>query len=196
MKDGIRSACAEVGLGPTFSQRNTCDSADTCFVAGRPLQDLPGPCAFCCVPEQSRQAPSGYIFPRAEQSKHLAASTKASSALTNEREQQTWCWHFTRRARWPQLYAKPTLKRRAGQKKRHSCRKRANIGAANLWEKIEMVKIGRHVIQSWYLARISRSEMRMVTTCPRTKSPHEPQIFYGSRTEFNGSDAAEKTTDP
>ena len=51
-------------------------------------------------------------------------------------------------------------------------------------------------IQSWYLARISRSEMRMVTTCPRTKSPHESQLFYGSTTEFNGSDAAEKTTDP
>ena len=75
---------------------------------------------------------------------------------------------------------------RACQKKRHSCRKRAHIGAANLG------KIGRHVIQSWYLARISRSEMRMVTTCPQTKSPHESQLFYGSRTEFNGSDAAEK----
>ena len=49
---------------------------------------------------------------------------------------------------------------------------------------------------SCYLARISRSEMRMITTCPRTKSPHESQLFYGSTTEFNGCDAAEISTDP
>ena len=66
----------------------------------------------------------------------------------------------------------------------------------SLEKRSNMVDFGRHVIQSWYLARISRSEMRMVTTCPRTKSPHESQLFYGSRTEFNGSDAAEISTDP
>ena len=63
---------------------------------------------------------------------------------------------------------------------------------SKLGKRSKMIKTGRHVIQSWYLARISRSEMRMVTTCPGTKSPHESQLFYGSTTEFNGSDAAEK----
>ena len=46
-----------------------------------------------------------------------------------------------------------------------------------LEKRSNMIKNGRHVIQSWYLARISRSEMRMITTCPRTKSPHESQLF-------------------
>ena len=48
-----------------LSPRETpCDSADTCFVAGRPLQDLPSPRAFWSVPEQSRE-------------RHLATSSHA-----------------------------------------------------------------------------------------------------------------------
>ena len=121
-----------------------------------------------------------------------AARSKFFCSLQTRPEATDSWGNVARRARWQDLCLDlPESDERASKTAIHDWKELIS-GMSKLGKRSKMIKTGRHVIQSWYLARISRSEMRMVTTCPRTKSPHESQLFYGSTTEFNGSDAAEK----
>ena len=144
----------------------------------------------------SLKAPTISIFDSlARQKLKQRAQSFFCSLKTWAAETDSW-GNVARRARWQDLCL--DLPESDGQASKTAIRawKGALSSLPISGKRSNMVKIGRHVIQSWYLARISRSEMRMVTTCPRTKSPHESQLFYGSTTEFNGCDAAEISTDP
>jgi len=172
------------------------DSLRHAFRSRRPPEDLK---------RHSQAAGCGQVVAEFTLDQHLqlAWETKIKAARSSSfcslqtRAEATDSWgHVAPRSRWQDLCLDlPGSDGRASKKAIHAWKEL--ISGMPIFEKrSKMTKTGRHVIQSWYLARISRSEMRMVTTCPRTKSPHESQLFYGSTTEFNGSDAAEKTTDP
>ena len=192
VKRALRRTSPLQGLRTKFSRETQGDSRRHGFIADGHQKTSKATPKQLALARSSLKAPTISIFDSLDrQFLKQRAQSFFCSLKTWAAETDSW-GNVARRARWQDLFL--DLPESDGQASKTAIRAwKGALSDLPIFEKrSKMVKIGRHVIQSWYLARISRSEMRMVTTCPRTKSPHESQLFYGSTTEFNGSDAAEK----